>query len=532
MKQMVFLVVFILLVLVSQMHPINLPGWSNYIQIAGVGDEADGAGVAFVNLDTNSRPEMVLMAYDAPSGANSFRYKIGWNVGTNGSATSWSNYIQVPGVGWEGQGAGVAFVNLDTNSRPEMVLMAYDAPSVANSFRYKIGWNVGTNGSATSWSNYIQVPGVGWEGQGASVAFCNLDSSARPEMVLMAYDNPSGSNDFRYKVGWNVGTNGRATVWSNYVKVPGIGWEGQGSDILIRDLDGNGTLDMILMAYDNPSGVNTFRYLVGYDLMVVNNFAYTLSTLGHMDYKNPTQIPNSTATQTAPNLYHLSDPIVLQTAYEAVMEYVNDCHANPSLHINEVSNPASIGFSDVLTDPDAMIAAVAWFVDQNMRWTSDGNNKPALNNTFGLNYNPGWDFPIPANYTIRYTGDAAFGGPAARFHGDCEDHAILRAALLRALGFNPAYIWNVIDNPISHEYNIVVYRGRFRLMDYGSITRWLQTHTWDSHRSYYGYCEAYGTRGAGASQHNDLVNHANNYPDGAPQCRAWSYHNYYADTCR
>jgi hypothetical protein len=251
-----------------------------------------------------------------------------------------------------------------------------------------------------------------------------------------------------------------------------------------------------------------------------------------MDHKNPTGIPNSLGTQTAPNLYQLSDPIVLQTAYEAVMEYVNDCHTNPASHTNEVNNPASIAFGDVLTDPDAMIAAIAWFVDQNMRWTSDDTNRPVLNNTFSLNYNPGWDFPIPANYTIRYTGDAAFGGPAARFHGDCEDHAILRAALLRALGFNPAYIWNVMDNPVSHEYNIVVYQGRFRLMDYGPITRWLQTHTWDAHRSHYGYCEAFGSRDTGTSQHNDLVNHANNYPDGAPRCRTWDYHNYYADTCR
>jgi hypothetical protein len=50
-----------------------------------------------------------------------------------------------------------------------------------------------------------------------------------------------------------VGTNGKAAIWGNYVKVDGVGWEGQGADILINDLDDNGSLDMILMAYDNPA---------------------------------------------------------------------------------------------------------------------------------------------------------------------------------------------------------------------------------------------------------------------------------------
>ncbi|MCP4898533.1 MAG: hypothetical protein GY906_16285, partial [bacterium] len=87
-------------------------------------------------------------------------------AGSEVSAITWSNHIQVAGVGSEGQGAGVAFVNLDGNSRPEMILMAYDNPQAANNFRYKIGWNVSTNGQATSWSNHIQVAGVGSEGQG------------------------------------------------------------------------------------------------------------------------------------------------------------------------------------------------------------------------------------------------------------------------------------------------------------------------------------------------------------------------------
>jgi hypothetical protein len=37
------------------------------------------------------------------------------------------------------------------------------------------------------------------------VALANLDSNPRPEMVLMAYDNPTvNPNTFRYRVGKNI----------------------------------------------------------------------------------------------------------------------------------------------------------------------------------------------------------------------------------------------------------------------------------------------------------------------------------------
>ena len=302
--------------------------WSGVIQVPGVGFEGQGAGIAVANLDSNPRPEIVLMAYDNPPGANTFRYKIGWNVNTAGVASSWSALTEVPGVGFEGQGAGIAVANLDSNPRPEIVLMAYDNPPGANTFRYKIGWNVNTAGVASSWSALTEVPGVGFEGQGAGIAVANLDSNPRPEIVLMAYDNPPGptpsatrldgmsirpvwpqvgaaltevpgvgfegqgagiavanldsnprpeivlmaydnppgANTFRYKIGWNVNTAGVASSWSALTEVPGVGWEGQGADLSIYDINGDGKPDIILMAYDNPLGGNSFRYKIGWDV--------------------------------------------------------------------------------------------------------------------------------------------------------------------------------------------------------------------------------------------------------------------------
>ena len=240
---------------------------AQHITVPGVGWEGAGAGVAIANLDSNSRPEMIMMAYDDPAQGNTFRYRVGRNLNANGIATSWSGMVTVPGVGWEGQGAGVAIGNIGGNSRPDMIFMAYDNPQQGNTFRYRVGRDLNSNGVAASWSNLITVPGVGWEVASASVALTNLDGNSRPDIILMAYDDPAQGNTFRYRVGFNLNSNGVAASWqSGDVTEPGDGWEGQGACITNGNFGGNGRPDMVLMAYDNPARGNTFRYRIGLDL--------------------------------------------------------------------------------------------------------------------------------------------------------------------------------------------------------------------------------------------------------------------------
>jgi Bacterial TSP3 repeat len=248
---------------------INTP-WSGVIQVAGVGDEGQGAGARLIDLNGNGRPELVLMAYDNPAGPNTFRYRIGWDLNQAGNATLWSNIFEVPGVGNEGQGAGLAFTNLDSDPRPEMILMAYDNPSGPNTFRYRIGWNLDQGGNATTWSNFIEVAGVGNEGQGTDVELADLDGNGRPEMILMAYDNPSGPNSYRYRIGWNLDTGGRGDWQGGFLTYPGTGNEGDGAGIAITNLDG-GRPEMILLSYDAPSGPNNFRYNIAWNLDAAGN---------------------------------------------------------------------------------------------------------------------------------------------------------------------------------------------------------------------------------------------------------------------
>ncbi len=238
----------------------------NFYSVGGVGDLGEGAGVAFANFDQNPRLELILMAHDAPDGPNNFRYKIIWNLDKNCQSTYSRTYIEVPGVTDVGEGAGIAITNLDRNPRPEMVLMAHSGDEGPNTFRYRIGWNIGKNGRASQWSDLMVVPGVTDVGEGAGVAFVSLDDDPRPEMVLMAYSADEGQNSFRYKIGWNVDGSGKATWDQSYVTVRGLGDVGEGAGLAFTNLDSDPRPEMVLMAHDAPPGMNHFRYKIGWNV--------------------------------------------------------------------------------------------------------------------------------------------------------------------------------------------------------------------------------------------------------------------------
>lgn len=239
------------------------PAQAQFITVPGVGNEGQGADLVVLQLDSNPRPDMILMAYDAPAGANSFRYRVGMNLNAAGVAVSWGPMVQVAGVGNEGQGAGAATADLDGNGRPELIFMAYDNPAGPNNFRYRIGWNLNATGTTANWTNHAQVAGVGNEGAGAAAVIGQIDNNPRPDLIFIAYDNPAGPNSFRYRVGFNVNAQGNATWAAGFQTVGGVGNEGQGLGAFLGRIDGNPRPDLVLMAYDAPAGPNSFRYRTG-----------------------------------------------------------------------------------------------------------------------------------------------------------------------------------------------------------------------------------------------------------------------------
>jgi len=244
----------------------NATSWSNIKYISGVGDIGEGADLALGDVDRNGTLDLILMAYDAPSGPNYFKYKVGFNLNSNGDATSWSGMIQTSGLGNLGEGAGVSLTDLDHNGLLDIVLMAYDAPSGPNFIKYKVGYNLSTSGVASTWTSGTTINGFGDFGNGAGISFADIDNNGTNDIILMAYDNPSGANFFKYRIGLNVNAQGIPQTWLADQVIPGVGDLGEGAGLTIADVDGNGIRDLILMTYDGTPGNNWFKYRIGFNL--------------------------------------------------------------------------------------------------------------------------------------------------------------------------------------------------------------------------------------------------------------------------
>ncbi len=238
------------------------------VEMPGIGIMIKGAGLTVNNLDKNPRPEMILMVYDISRTPAQFVYRIGWNLDETGTAAQWGNDIKIPGASFNAQGADVSTAQLDKDPRPELILMCYNYIPDVNTFRYIIGWNLNPNGETLNWSNdYVEVRGVGWEGAGAGTTVAQLDDNPAPELILMAYDNGYFVNFFRYRIGWNLDPKGKAHHWSNYQEGLGVGWNGAGAGMDIVQLDQNPRPDILLLAYDNfPDQPPFLRYRVGWNL--------------------------------------------------------------------------------------------------------------------------------------------------------------------------------------------------------------------------------------------------------------------------
>jgi hypothetical protein len=236
--------------------------WSPAITVSGVGDAGEGAGLAVAAIDANPRPELVVMAYNSLPGANDFRYRVGANVSARGEAVKWGPVFCIPGVGDHAEGAGVALYDLDQNGRPDMILMAYDAQPGANEFRYRVGKDLDADGRTRNWSGMTIVDGVGQPADGAGLAVADLNDNGLPDMIVMAYVIAKGERVFRYKIGYDLDANGQTANWTAPVELPGIGGGADGADVAIYDLSGDDLPEVMLMAYRASPGTNEFRFKV------------------------------------------------------------------------------------------------------------------------------------------------------------------------------------------------------------------------------------------------------------------------------
>ncbi len=256
--------------------------YPNKYEGGSISDETAGGDVAVAQLDADagSRPDAIFGYVTEAPGSNRIQYKVGWNIDANGRAPTWTGpkaAINAPAVGDLTSGLGMAFGQFDNDGRPDLVTMWVDAvPNGDNEIYYKVGWNLNGNGDPTTWSGGAGIPwggtlnptqsfGPGHETQGIDVCVTNLNSNSRPDLVVMWMDNPSGENNLRYAVGFDVGTDGWTTNW-RFHQVPKTIWVGGStSDVGLAcyDITENGRTDLIVGWTDMPDGENKMYEMIG-----------------------------------------------------------------------------------------------------------------------------------------------------------------------------------------------------------------------------------------------------------------------------
>lgn len=265
-------------VLAAAAASIHAQSYSAIYAHPGVGNDGDGMGIAVANLDGNSTPDLIVMAYDDPAGQNGFRYYVGRDISISGQPYALGPTYQVNGLGHFGEGAGIAVGQIDSNPRPDMVLVAYDPGSGSNpipTFRWIVGFNVDANGFTQNWSAAHSTIGTGGANRaGAGVALAYIDSNPAPDMILMAYVGTPPT--FTYEVGMNLGTSGAPASWSSFptnsqppftffVNGGSPGIVASGADVAVGQLDLDPRPDVVLMAFDANS-TTPYRYRIGYNL--------------------------------------------------------------------------------------------------------------------------------------------------------------------------------------------------------------------------------------------------------------------------
>jgi hypothetical protein len=182
--------------------------------------------------------------------------------------------------------------------------------------------------------------------------------------------------------------------------------------------------------------------------------------------------------------FSFDDPGVQAAARDALMEYADcledtECRGRLSTKIF-MEDYSDVEWIDLIGNPNAIMEAAAYYVDQHMQYMYDtsGNAQSAAYTVNESRYRSG-EIPGPDDTRIEVS------SCTMDYCGDCEDHAILREALMRYLGVSSdcAYCADHFNNKWGdggHTFNLVLYQNRWRIMDYGSLGSGFETN-WGQH---------------------------------------------------
>ena len=266
------------------------PSTTGTRQVSGLGHINQGAGVAIGDIDKNGRPDMILMGIDNPKGKNNFWYKVLYDIDENGYYSKESSILSISAEGWENSGGDIALCDLNNNGILDMVLLCTDKPTTAGrAYRwYYVAYDLKPDGHYNSLSSLNTSCELGFFYDGAGIDICDINKNGTPDLLMMVYDAPEGENSFRYQIAFDLQSNGNYLSLSPVYEVPGLGHDGDGAGVAVGDIDNNGTLDILFMALDAPSGKDKFVYEILPDIdKYGNSYAKPIYTPRFPDSLSP-----------------------------------------------------------------------------------------------------------------------------------------------------------------------------------------------------------------------------------------------------
>lgn len=293
------------------------PSTTGTRQVSGLGHINQGAGVAIGDIDKNGRPDMILMGIDNPKGKNNFWYKVLYDIDENGYYSKESSILSISAEGWENSGGDIALCDLNNNGILDMVLLCTDKPTTAGrAYRwYYVAYDLKPDGHYNSLSSLNTIPELGFFYDGAGIDICDINKNGTPDLLMMVYDAPEGENSFRYQIAFDLQSNGNYLSLSPVYEVPGLGHDGDGAGVAVDDIDNNGTLDILFMALDAPSGKDKFVYEILPDIdKYGNSYAKPIYTPRFPDSLSPCD----TGQGAACSLYDLDNNGFLDAIFVAI----------------------------------------------------------------------------------------------------------------------------------------------------------------------------------------------------------------------
>lgn len=293
------------------------PSTTGTRQVSGLGHINQGTGVAIGDIDKNGRPDMILMGIDNPKGKNNFWYKVLYDIDENGYYSKESSILSISAEGWENSGGDIALCDLNNNGILDMVLLCTDKPTTAGrAYRwYYVAYDLKPDGHYNSLSSLNTLDELGFFYDGAGIDICDINKNGTPDLLMMVYDAPEGENSFRYQIAFDLQSNGNYLSLSPVYEVPGLGHDGDGAGVAVGDIDNNGTLDILFMALDAPSGKDKFVYEILPDIdKYGNSYAKPIYTPRFPDSLSPCD----TGQGAACSLYDLDNNGFLDAIFVAI----------------------------------------------------------------------------------------------------------------------------------------------------------------------------------------------------------------------